>query len=51
VYIAVYGFFSHTVLEEPYGIFLMAFITAAGWQAGAGASHRSWSAHSYSVRA
>jgi len=34
-FLAVYGCFSHNVLEEPHGIFLMAFLVAAGSVAGA----------------
>ena len=36
-YMATYGFFSHNVLEEPYTMFLLAFVAAGGmigWSAG-----------------
>jgi O-antigen ligase len=49
-FVAVYGFFSHSMLEEPHGIFLMAFITAAAFQNGTRPRHGNWFAHPYSVR-
>jgi O-antigen ligase len=33
-FIAAWGFFSHNVLEEPHGIFLMAFLASAAFAAG-----------------
>jgi O-antigen ligase len=50
MFIAFYGFFSHSILEEPHGIFLMAFITAAAFQNGIRPRHRDWFAHPSSVR-
>jgi O-antigen ligase len=49
-FITFYGFFSHSILEEPHGIFLMAFITAAAIQNGTRPRHGDWLAHPYSVR-
>jgi O-antigen ligase len=48
-FIASYGFFSHNVLEEPHGIFLMAFLAAAGFQATAEQGHRPWLARGYGM--
>ena len=49
-FIAVYGFFSHSILEEPHGIFLMAFITAAGFHNGIGSGRGEWIVRPYGVR-
>jgi len=49
-FIAVYGFFSHSILEEPHGIFLMAFITAVGFRNGIHSGRGEWFGHPYSVR-
>jgi O-antigen ligase len=50
MFIAFYGFFSHSILEEPHGIFLMAFITAAAFQDSIRARPGDSFAHPYSVR-
>jgi hypothetical protein len=33
LFLAAYGLFSHNVLEEPYTVFVVAFVVAAGFNA------------------
>ena len=48
-FIAIYGFFSHSILEEPHGIFLMAFITAAGFRKDIRSGRGEWIVHTHRV--